>query len=271
MKFIFLAMLLVSSESAFLCEIKKMELAGIGCKITNITINYQPVKIEMSKYSPQLSPADMEWIKVVDSTFLRSPKPLLDIFTNATRVIIVNAFGWTTLDKPIFNEITEMIAIRDTSLKVIGEKAFRGLSQLTRLDLSDSAIKTIHKSAFADLSALTRIDLSFNKIESLDNEVFENNISLLNISLSHNEIESLSVDLFARNLELQRLDLGYNKVSQIEEGFGANLAELQFLGLSSNVCVDKILIEDDVYDLKSFLGECYTNYENNQSSVINDE
>lgn len=268
MKCIFFAFLIASSESAFFCEIKEMKPGGIGCKITNITISNEPVVVEISKVSPPLAAADMNWIKVVDSHFLGSPKPLLDIFTNSRRVIIFNTSGWTTLNTTVFNKNTEMISIKRTSLESIGMKAFSGLYQLDRLHLSDNAIKTIDANAFSDLTALTRIDLSFNNIESLDNELFENNISLQNVTLSHNEIKSLSVDLFARNLELQTLDLGYNKISQIEKGFASNLAELQILGLSSNVCIDKLLIEDDVYDLMASLDECFTNYDNNQSSSI---
>lgn len=266
--FFLVTLFLVSSESVFFCEIKDMKDNGFGCKITNVTINNQPVKIEMSQFSRQLTPANLNWIKIVDSKFLRSPKPLFALFKNAKRVIINNVSGWKTFEASVFNKNTEKIAIKDTKLENINEKLFSGLSQLTRLDLTGNGIKTIHKNALVDLTALTRIDLSFNNIESLDSETFENNINLKNISLGQNEIKSLNVDLFARNLELQRLDLSDNKVSQIEEGFVSNLAELLSLDLSSNVCVDKRLIEDDVFDLKSFLGQCFINYSNNPPSDV---
>lgn len=84
----------------------------------------------------------------------------------------------TCLDEIVHSIITLLINFVVNSNS---SKAFDGLLQLLRLDLSTNNIATVPTDAFNGLVSLRSLDLSFNQLKKLDNKtngVLENCLSL---------------------------------------------------------------------------------------------
>lgn len=59
---------------------------------------------------------------------------------------------------------------RKSHIFFCSSKAFNGLLQLLKLDMSANRIRTIPTDAFTGLVSLRRLDLSFNQLRKLDNK-----------------------------------------------------------------------------------------------------
>lgn len=255
------------AECAYKCRVRDDPYMNIGCTISEASINGDSHDIELSTWGPNQTEAEMEWIILEDCRLATSPKLIFEAFEKATEAYIKNSEGLKTLSVPFFGKQVTKAVIIFTDLEVIEENAFKGLSNITRLDLDHNTVRTIHKNAFKDLTQLKQIDLKYNKLESLDDELFNNNVNLEKIFLLQNDIKVINAQLFSTNTELVTLDLDGNSIVYIEEGFITNLINLKVLGLRYNICVDVAIDFTQETCLEMILKECYANFKARESKL----
>ncbi|XP_063001791.1 toll-like receptor 5 [Elgaria multicarinata webbii] len=122
---------------------------------------------------------------------------------------------------------------------LVGERAFRNVSNITFLDLGGNANLTLHRDAF---SGLTKLEVLLLDVDGLDEEVLENGyfrdlVSLKRLDLSGNHLRRLRPDPTFQGLKrLTVLQLKLNKIGAV---CGDDLQHLRgrhlaLLDLSSN-------------------------------------
>ncbi|KHN72625.1 Leucine-rich repeat-containing protein 15 [Toxocara canis] len=128
----------------------------------------------------------------------------------------------------------ERLLLMGCSLTTITNQTFRGLNNITELDLRVNLIREVECAAFKWLPNIQRLSLAGNYVNSTKPCVWRDLTNIKELDLSWNELNQLSADTFAQmGATLQILNLRHNaNLSQIDENAFRNLTNLRRLNLS---------------------------------------
>ena len=124
----------------------------------------------------------------------------------------------------------EILSMRNSNVKNIGEKLFYKLPNLQSLDLSNNLISHLHPRQFYYLHKLSFLDLSHNTLSNLPGSTITSlSSSLSQLNLAGNILNSLPSSIFSILSSLSILDLSFNPWN-----CNCMLAELHFKLYQSN-------------------------------------
>lgn len=163
-----------------------------------------------------------------------------DLFVNNHVLSYVDFYqnNVTTLDPMVFrNNNLQFINVENNNITgEIASDTFRGLSNITELNITNQQITAIKNNAFSDMKNLKHLNLSCNVIKIIENSSFVNTSSLIVLDLSRNQIESLNfMKSFTSNLT--EAYLNNNNISSLPERLFENHSNLKRLDISKNFIV----------------------------------
>ncbi|XP_050293092.1 protein artichoke [Anthonomus grandis grandis] len=122
----------------------------------------------------------------------------------------------------------------DTLNPIFSTSEFRGLKNLSLLDLSGNGIRAIEEGIFEGCDNLKELYLDNNDLGIIPNSSLNGPGSLKLISLQNNNIESLKTGCFNSQPHLETLILTNNLISTIESGSFSNLKRIKTIKLAHN-------------------------------------
>ena len=113
---------------------------------------------------------------------------------------------------------------------------FRGLPNVTGLDLGENDLTELPEGIFDDLDGLQTLSLRDNDLTELPDGVFDNLTQLETLDVGYNDLyrSELPDGVFDNLTQLKTLDLTTNNLPHLPDGAFDNLAKLQVLDLSQN-------------------------------------
>ncbi|XP_071960126.1 uncharacterized protein [Antedon mediterranea] len=121
-------------------------------------------------------------------------------------------------------------------LVTLTDLMFKGLHNLTTLDLSNNWIKTFESACFSSLANLTRLDLYNNNITRIENQTFSALTSLQFLDMEKNNVSVIFSGFFVSlsKSNMSYINLKLNGVKRIEPGAFKGLTNLTQLELAEN-------------------------------------
>ena len=219
----------VASQSAFLAPTAEGRSAGAGLVRIDVEANETG-----EKRTGTISVAG----KTVTVSQLATHKGVCDR-TPAVISAITKAAGFADsghcerVSDPMLEQIGALFMYREglTSLKA-GD--FKGLSNLTLLNLELNELAELPKGVFAGLSRLEALTLSHNRLVGLPDGLFAGLTNLRSLNLQDNSIRELPEGLLAGLSKLDELYLGNNRIAELPSGLFDGLSALTHLDLVSN-------------------------------------
>ena len=151
--------------------------------------------------------------------------------------------------------------------------AFKGLINLTELDLDCNQINIINSQVFDALSNLKRLNLFSSQILMIEDNAFFGLENLEILNLDNNSLTEINLNTFNGLSKLIKLDLSKNKINYIEDNsfqFLSNLKELYlfsneinqinqntFYGLTD--LIELNLIDNKLFRIEKNTFDCLTN------------
>jgi Leucine-rich repeat (LRR) protein len=151
--------------------------------------------------------------------------------------------------------------------------AFKGLINLTELDLDCNQINIINSQVFHALSNLKRLNLFSSQILMIEDNAFFGLENLEILNLDNNSLTEINLNTFNGLSKLIKLDLSKNKINYIEDNafqFLSNLKELYlfsneinqinqntFYGLTD--LIELNLIDNKLFRIEKNTFDCLTN------------
>jgi Leucine-rich repeat (LRR) protein len=178
-------------------------------------------------------------------------------------------FGDSGLSRIQSNAFADATNVRELQIRecleltTVEAKAFKGMINLRRLDLTDSAVETIHEEAFDGLITLRELSLANNRIRRLPANVFRTMIALESLVLRNNFLESLDGRLLASNRQIVGLQLADNQINAIQKNFLDNTLRLVSLNMLGNICADNfwtIQGQTTLEIVRQDLKNCFNNF-----------
>lgn len=127
----------------------------------------------------------------------------------------------------------QRIYLAKCRIKIIGERTFKGLSNLVELDLSGNALDAVPTTTFFDCPSLMRLTLNNNPIKTLGKAAFNHLSFLTALELSNCEISQVSDRAFQGLVSLEWLYLNGNKLTALG-GLEAVRKSLKGMELQNN-------------------------------------
>jgi hypothetical protein len=120
---------------------------------------------------------------------------VLDLSKNTIKTLYKNTFS-------ALRFLKELYMHGNSKLTRIEPDAFKGLLQISFLNLSGSKLKIISSRSFTGLN-LDTLDLSSNDLEAIENKAFSE-LSVVKLNFMNNEIEAFNIDVFTgiRNVRI---------------------------------------------------------------------
>jgi Leucine-rich repeat (LRR) protein len=225
-------------------------------------------------------------IKHIKKNLKRKMKGGLRITNNGKKEFILDRsklLEILKIDEKSLKEI-KAIDLSDEKIQIteIEKNTFKGLINLTNLNLSNNLIENIDHNTFDDLVKLNELNLSNNCIIRLEDNTFKNLDILTELNLSNNSIDGLSKSEFTGLKNLKILDLSNNSIKDIQNDVFTHLQNVENINLSSNkirnihyfafnnlnklnyLNLSNNLVSDIYKDLRKYLKVhtvCYTEYE----------
>ncbi|XP_075715380.1 uncharacterized protein LOC142750285 [Rhinoderma darwinii] len=161
--------------------------------------------------------------------------------------------GLTILPLTEIPKNTAILIMSSNKLKSISTSSFKGLKDLTELDVSDNeltsfeidlplmleelniannTLKTLPK--VSQLSSLTTLHIYNNLITAIPKTAFKGLKKLATLQLQHNSIVSLDEEVFNDLQSLKHLDLSYNQMWFVPDRLISGVMNLEILYLSGN-------------------------------------
>nr|XP_057938540.1 slit homolog 1 protein-like [Doryrhamphus excisus] len=130
---------------------------------------------------------------------------------------------------------TEELRLNNNDLSVLeATGAFKGLSQLKKINLSNNKISDIEDGAFDGASSVTELHLTANHLESVRGSMFRGMEGLRMLMLRNNKISCLHNGSFTGLTNVRLLSLYDNQLSAILPGAFDTLPNLSTLNLLAN-------------------------------------
>ena len=130
----------------------------------------------------------------------------------------------------ILNKALQRVTLAGNAITSVPADVFRGVTEMTLLDLSSNAITSVHDAAFDDLKKLAVLALRYNRIAAINNRTFKHLESLQRLDLGDNAITSIMADTFQSMPSLTWLRLDNNRIT--------TAASFAFRGLKSLTSLD---------------------------------
>lgn len=121
---------------------------------------------------------------------------------------------------------------------------------LDKIDILGSGLFDIDKETFKGLGQLTYLNMTRNKMLSIVSDSFSDLRKLTKLDLSHNNLETIEADAFRGLDKLKVLHLNGNKLSEINANIFSMMNELEKLDLRGNLCVDSEYPEMALAEIK---------------------
>lgn len=125
------------------------------------------------------------------------------------------------------------LLLQRNKISYIHPKAFRGIRNLTMLDLSHNHIKDLPARVFEPIRELQSLALRYNQMEVVDNQTFVGATHLTELDLEGNDLTRVPVTALSLLTRLRRLILRNNRLLFVE-AFAFNNLPLEYLDLGSN-------------------------------------
>lgn len=131
---------------------------------------------------------------------------------------------------------TQVLEFSGNNLHALHNEKFLKLDliNLQRIYLSRCRIRIIDDRAFKGLTNLVELDLSGNMLENVPSETFPDCPSLMRLTLSGNPVKALRKAAFNHLSFLSTLELSNCELSRVEEGAFQGLPNLEWLHLDGN-------------------------------------
>lgn len=131
---------------------------------------------------------------------------------------------------------TQVLEFSGNNLQTLQSDAFikKDLINLQRIYLSHCRISSIGDKTFRGLTNLIELDLTGNMLDRIPSESFSECPSLMKLTLSSNPIKSIKQYAFTQLLYLNTLELSYCDITRIEVGAFEGLTSLEWLSLNGN-------------------------------------
>lgn len=168
----------------------------------------------------------------------RGHEPLFSVCdrTRQVRDVIMDA-----LDQADCGGITEFdlldITRLDLALKnIIGldVEDFRGLSNVTYLDLGANSLVDLPDGVFGDLVQLSELRLDRNALTALGDRTLDGLRNIRNLNVRVNDISDISSGAFSRLPELETVNLSHNALSSLPRDVFSGLTKLRYLYIGGN-------------------------------------
>ena len=130
------------------------------------------------------------------------------------------------------------LELQQNEIEAIDGDSFKDLTKLEKLNLGQNKIKTIDPNWFKSLGTLWGFYIDDNQIEYLDEKIFDNLTNLKKIGLDRNKLTKIPANLLKNNLKLEGIRLRANKIHTISSTMFNRLHRLIFVNLKDNVCVN---------------------------------
>ena len=159
-----------------------------------------------------------------DSDTELSTLRVLDIFYNVRLQDLNSAF---------FASIPNLqwLSIRGNHIEV---SMFKGLQNITYLDMSYNHPVSVNSTPFMELEYLEDLNLKGCGLKNLSDTMFTGLSNLLTLNLGYNDLDYLPSGVFVRLTKLKVLDLSYNDLDYLPSGVFVGLTKLKVLDLSDN-------------------------------------
>ncbi|RWS27011.1 chaoptin-like protein [Leptotrombidium deliense] len=179
---------------------------------------------------------------------------------------------------PIFatNEFLSLRALRalhlaNNAFRALDSNLFKGLGNLTLLNLEGNELTTIPYESISTLKSLQVLNLGSNYIEEFIT-IFPNLLYLKVLNLTNNRLSTIKSQTFASLTSLEELYLSYNKLRDLSAHSVHGLNNVQLLDLTNNF-FEFVPIEALSYLLnlrKLLLGSnCIQNLDENMFNALN--
>ncbi|XP_034392503.1 slit homolog 1b [Cyclopterus lumpus] len=130
---------------------------------------------------------------------------------------------------------TEELRLNNNDLSVLeATGAFKGLTQLKKINLSNNKISEIEDGAFEGASAAVELHLTANHLESVRGGMFKGTEGLRMLMLRNNKISCIHNGSFTGLSNVRLLSLYDNQLSSIQPGAFDTLPNLSTLNLLAN-------------------------------------
>ena len=126
----------------------------------------------------------------------------------------------------------QWLSIRSNFLAV---SMFKGLRNLTYLDMSSNQRIDVNSTPFKELEYLEDLNLQLCLLRHLRATMFTGLSNLLTLTLGYNMLHNLSNRVFLRLTKLEVLDLSVNQLDHLPSGVFVGLTKLKVLDLSHNL------------------------------------
>ena len=111
---------------------------------------------------------------------------------------------------------------------------FKGLRNLTYLDMSSNKLISVNSTPFIELEYLEDLNLGWCELKNLSDTMFIGISNLLMLNLQGNHLHHLPSGVFVGLTKLKVLDLSYNNLDHLPSGVFVRLTKLKILDLSNN-------------------------------------
>ena len=125
----------------------------------------------------------------------------------------------------------QKLSIRGNKLVV---SMFKGLRNLTYLDMSFNQPISVNSTPFMELEYLEDLNLAWCGLQNLSDTMFTGLSNLLMLNLGYNDLHHLPSGVFVRLTKLEVLDLSSNDLDYLPSGVFVGLTKLKVLDLSDN-------------------------------------
>ncbi|KAK6635978.1 hypothetical protein RUM43_009630 [Polyplax serrata] len=153
---------------------------------------------------------------------------VLDMSGNNLQIIPTETFYKANLTN------LQKVYLRSCKIGQIGERAFRGLTNLIEIDLSHNLLTAVPSGTFEDTPFLRYLSLNNNPIQKIESNAFGTVLGVAKIDLSHCEIQNISPKAFDKVESLEWLKLNGNKLTELDPETVDSLSRLHGIELHDN-------------------------------------
>ena len=211
-------------------------------KVLNLKYNrFKEVNPRQFRRFSNLVELDLSWNVIIhlnnDSNTEISTLRVLDISYNRRLQDLNSAFfaGIPNL---------QWLSISHNSLAV---SMFKGLQNLTYLDMNSNQLINVNSTPFMELEYLEDLNLGVCWLQNLSDTMFTGLSNLLKLNLKGNHLYDLPSGVFVRLTKLKVLDLSYNFLDHLSSGLFVGLSKLKVLDLSSNFLFHRTSFPSDIF------------------------